>query len=308
MLNNLSQTIYFITGPTAIGKSNIAIRFAKKINGIIINADSMQVYSNLKILSARPSAKDEKKILHKLYGYVDGSKRHSVSSWCNDVIKIIKINEKKNVPSVLVGGTGMYIESLLKGLIKLPKISEFYKKKSEEKIKEIGLNKFIKEISLFDSEALKTISKNDSSRLRRIWEVYKSTGKTYSYWKSKKNIKFLKNFSFKIILFIPPREKIYLNINNRFQEMIREGAIEEVKRLRKLNLDDSLPIMRAHGVPEISNYLENKFTLNECIKRGQQVTRNYAKRQLTWWRSSTLPINQVFKEFPNQIHENLINI
>ena len=308
MLNNLNQTIYFITGPTAIGKSDLAIRFAKKVSGVIINADSMQVYSNLKILSARPKKKIIDKVNHELYGYVEGNERYSVANWCNDVLKIIDKNEKKNLPSILVGGTGMYIESLIKGLIEMPSIPEFYKKESGKVLKQKGLKNFTKEILLFDPKALNSISKNDSSRLRRIWEIYKSTGKNYSYWKNKNNKKFLDNFTFKIFLFIPPRDKIYLNINERFIKMINEGALDEVKKLKNLKLDKSLPIMKAHGVPEILNYLENNSSLEECIIRGQQVTRNYAKRQLTWWRSSTLPIHQVFDQFPNQIDENLIKI
>tara|TARA_Y100001970_G_scaffold287638_1_gene412806 strand:+ start:6206 stop:7132 length:927 start_codon:yes stop_codon:yes gene_type:complete len=308
LLNNLIQNIYILTGPTAIGKSDLAIRFAKKVNGVIVNADSMQVYSDLKILSARPDENDIQEVNHELYGYVEGHKRYNVARWCNDVTKIIKSNESKNYPSILVGGTGMYIESLLNGLIELPDISESFKKKSEKKLNELGLKKLINEISKFDPKALIDISNNDSSRIRRVWEVYKSTGKTYSYWKGKKNKKFLNNFLYKIILFTPPREKVYLNIDQRFNKMIKDGAIKEVNKLKKLNLDRSLPIMRAHGVPEISDYLEKKISLKECIRKGQQVTRNYAKRQLSWWRSTSLPIHQVFDQFPNQINENLIKI
>ena len=308
MLNNLNQTIYFITGPTAIGKSDLAIRFAKKVSGVIINADSMQVYSNLKILSARPKKKIIDKVNHELYGYVEGNERYSVANWCNDVLKIIDKNEKKNLPSILVGGTGMYIESLIKGLIEMPSIPEFYKKESGKVLKQKGLKNFTKEILLFDPKALNSISKNDSSRLRRIWEIYKSTGKNYSYWKNKNNKKFLENFTFKIFLFIPPRDEIYKKINSRFNTMVNEGAIEEVKKLISLNLNVSLPIMKAHGVPEITNYLCGKIDLEECIKKSQQVTRNYAKRQLTWWRSSRLSINKVFDQFPNEIDEKLIKI
>jgi tRNA dimethylallyltransferase len=308
LINRLNQKIYFICGPTAIGKSSLAIRLAKKLNGIIINADSMQVYSNIRILSARPSQSDCYKIRHKLYGYVDGSLRYNVASWCNDVIKVIKENEKTQTPSVIVGGTGMYIGSLLNGLIDMPQIPEQYKKDSEELFNKVGLENFIKIIAEFDNFALKDISKNDSSRTRRIWEVFKSTGITYTEWKTKKNKNFLNNFSFNLLFFNPQRDEIYNNINLRFTKMIKEGAIEEVKKLLELDLDRSLPIMRAHGVPEISSFLLNKINLEECIEKGQQITRNYAKRQLTWWRSSTLPIHQVFNHFPNEIDENLIKI
>ena len=308
MLNNLNQTLYFIAGPTCIGKSSLAIRLAKKINGVIINSDSMQVYSNLNILTARPSKKDLLEIKHELYGYVDAAVRYNVSNWCNDVLKVIKNNEKNNLPSIIVGGSGMYIDSLLNGLIPIPPIPEKYKNDSLSLLNEIGTKKFIEIIKKFDSESLSKISPQDSSRMRRIWEVYQSTGKKYSYWINKNNKIFLKNFSSKIFLFIPPRDDIYKKINFRFNTMIKEGAIEEVKKLISLNLDVSLPIMKAHGVPEITNYLSGKMDLEECIKKSQQVTRNYAKRQLTWWRSSRLSINKVFDQFPNEIDEKLIKI
>ena len=308
MLNNLNQTLYFIAGPTCIGKSSLAIRLAKKINGVIINSDSMQVYSNLNILTARPSKKDLLEIKHELYGYVDAAVRYNVSNWCNDVLKIIKNNEENNLPSIIVGGSGMYIDSLLNGLIPIPPIPENYKNDSLSLLNEVGTKKFTEIINKFDSESLSKISLQDSSRMRRIWEVYQSTGKKYSYWINKKNKIFLKNFSNKIFLFIPPRDDIYKKINLRFNTMINEGAIEEVKKLISLNLDVSLPIMKAHGVPEITNYLCGKIDLEECIKKSQQVTRNYAKRQLTWWRSSRLSINKVFDQFPNEIDEKLIKI
>ena len=308
MLNNLNQTLYFIAGPTCIGKSSLAIRLAKKINGVIINSDSMQVYSNLNILTARPSKKDLLEIKHELYGYVDAAVRYNVSNWCNDVLKIIKNNEENNLPSIIVGGSGMYIDSLLNGLIPIPPIPEKYKNDSLSLLNEVGTKKFTEIINKFDSESLSKISLQDSSRMRRIWEVYQSTGKKYSYWINKKNKIFLKNFSNKIFLFIPPRDDIYKKINSRFNKMINEGAIEEVKKLISLNLDVSLPIMKAHGVPEITNYLCGKIDLEECIKKSQQVTRNYAKRQLTWWRSSRLSINKVFDQFPNEIDEKLIKI
>ena len=308
MLNNLNQTLYFIAGPTCIGKSSLAIRLAKKINGVIINSDSMQVYSNLNILTARPSKKDLLEIKHELYGYVDAAVRYNVSNWCNDVLKIIKNNEENKLPSIIVGGSGMYIDSILNGLIPIPPIPEKYKNDSLSLLNEVGTKKFTEIINKFDSESLSKISLQDSSRMRRIWEVYQSTGKKYSYWINKKNKIFLKNFSNKIFLFIPPRDDIYKKINLRFNTMINEGAIEEVKKLISLNLDVSLPIMKAHGVPEITRYLYGKIDLEECIKKSQQVTRNYAKRQLTWWRSSRLSINKVFDQFPNEIDEKLIKI
>jgi len=304
----LNQKIYFIVGPTAIGKSSLAIRLAKKINGVIINADSMQVYSNLEIITARPSKMDHQKIKHELYGFIDGSERYNVAKWCKDISKVLNENQKKNIPSIIVGGTGMYIYTLINGIIDLPKISENFKKESGELLNNIGLENFIKIIKAFDAEALIDISTKDTTRLRRIWEVYQSTGFTFSDYNKKQNKKFIANGNYHIYFFTPPRELIYQNVNSRFIKMIKIGAIDEVKELGNLNLNKSLPIMKAHGVPEILDYLNNNISLNECIGRGQQNTRNYVKRQLTWWRSASLCFNQVFDEFPNEIDENLIKI
>ena len=147
----------------------------------------MQVYSNINILSARPTKLDCSKVKHELYGYVDGSLRYNVANWCNDIVKIIDNNEKLNIPSIIVGGTGMYVESLLSGLIDMPSIPERYKKDSQDLLNKIGIEDFVKKISEFDYLALKNISKNDSSRIRRVWEVFQSTGITFSKWKLKKN-------------------------------------------------------------------------------------------------------------------------
>ena len=301
------KPLIFIVGPTAIGKSTLAIKLAEKLNGEIINADSMQVYLNLNILTARPSKKDQKLIPHHLYGYIDGSIRYNVASWCNDINNIIKKNNKKGVYSIIVGGTGMYVDKLLHGLVQIPSIPESIKKESEKLLLKIGINNFIDKVKNIDEKSLNKISKNDTSRLRRIWEVYEYTHKTLTFWLNNKNLNFLSNQEYQLYLFTPDRKKIYNRVNQRFINMVDSGAIEEVKKLNILDFDKSLPIMRAHGVPEISRYLSGKTTLEECIHRGQQVTRNYDKRQLTWWRASTLDIHDCFNQFPSEIDINSFN-
>ncbi len=302
----MSKILIFVVGPTAIGKSALAIKLAKKFNGEIINADSMQVYSDLNILTARPSKKDQKLIPHHLYGYIDGSTRYNVSSWCNDTSNIIKKNNKKGVYSIIVGGTGMYIDKLLNGLNKIPSIPESIKKESEKLFLKIGIDNFILQVKNIDEKSLNKISKNDTNRLRRIWEVYKYTQKSLTFWLDKNNQNFLLNQKYQLYLFTPNRKEIYNRVNQRFINMIHNGAIDEVKKLNILDFDKSLPIMRAHGVPEISNYLSGKTTLEECIHKAQQVTRNYVKRQLTWWRSSSLVNIKSFNQFPSEIDINLL--
>ena len=302
------NTVYVIAGPTATGKSDLSISLAKKISGAVINSDSMQVYENLEILTARPTLSEMKNINHHLYGFVDGRERYNVERWCNDASEIIKKTSAKNLTPILVGGTGLYINTLINGLVDLPSIPESIKIESEKILQEFGKDFLINQIKNVDPESLNEINHNDTVRLRRIWEVFESTGKKFSEWKLNKNKKFITDYKFKILLFLPDREKNYQVVNSRFVKMMKSGAVEEVKKLLELNLNDSLPVMRAHGVPEIKKYLANESTLEECISKGQQVTRNYVKRQHTWWNSSNLEIFQKFDKFPSEIDINSIKI
>jgi tRNA dimethylallyltransferase len=304
----LINTVYVIAGPTATGKSDLSISLAKKISGAVINSDSMQVYENLEILTARPTLNEMKNINHHLYGFVDGRERYNVERWCNDATEIIKKTSAKNLTPILVGGTGLYINTLINGLVDLPSIPESIKIESEKILQEFGKDFLINQIKNVDPESLNEINHNDTVRLRRIWEVFESTGKKFSEWKLNKNKKFITDYKFKILLFLPDREKNYQVVNSRFVKMMKSGAVEEVKKLLELNLNDSLPVMRAHGVPEIKKYLANESTLEECINKGQQVTRNYVKRQHTWWNSSNLEIFQKFDKFPSEIDINSIKI
>ena len=302
------NTVYVIAGPTATGKSDLSISLANKVNGAVINSDSMQVYKNLEILTARPSINEMKSIDHHLYGFVDGNERYNVERWCNDAAAVIKKTSANNLTPILVGGTGLYINTLINGLIDLPAIPELIKIESEKILQEFGKDFLINQIKNIDPESLKEINYNDTVRLRRIWEVFESTGKKFSEWKLNKNKKFITNYNIKILLFLPDREKNYQVVNSRFVNMMNRGGVEEVKKLLELNLHNSLPIMRAHGVPEIMKYLANEINLEECINKGQQVTRNYVKRQHTWWNSSKLQIFQQFDKFASEIDINSIKI
>ena len=302
------NSIFFITGPTGIGKSDLAIKLSKKINGEIINADSMQIYKELKVITARPTNIDIKLIKHHLYGYVSGSERYNVEKWCNDAKNIIESLFKRNVTPIFVGGTGLYIDTLINGITSIPSIPESIKKESNNLFDKIGLDNFFDLIKKIDINAVNNISKNDTQRLKRIWEVYKFTGKKFSLWKDNKNKKFLDNIEYKIILYLPDRTKNYNRVNKRVESMIENGAVHEIENLLKYNYSSKLPIMRAHGVPEISSYLQKKVTLEECINNIQLVTRHYVKRQNTWWNSSNLQFYKKFNEFPDEIDINSNNL
>ena len=304
----MKNTIYFITGPTASGKSKFAIDLSKKIKGEIVNADSMQIYKELKIITARPSQLDNKKIKHHLYGYVDGSNRYNVEKWCQDASQVIKSLNKKNINPIFVGGTGLYIDTLINGIASIPSVPESIRNDSKNLLEKVGKEEFYKIVKKIDEDSIKLIFPNDIQRLRRIWEVFNYSNKKFSEWKKNKNKKFITSLDYKILLFLPDRTKNYERVNKRVLTMIKSGAIEEIENLLKLNYNKDLPIMRAHGVPEISDYLKNKITLEDCIKKIQLVTRHYVKRQNTWWNSSNLQIFKKITEFPDNLDKNLINL
>ena len=302
----MKTQIYFVLGPTASGKSKFALSLANKLNGEIINADSMQIYNELSILTARPTINDQKKINHHLYGFVKGDVRFNVQKWCEEASKKINYLVDKNITPILVGGTGLYIESLIKGIVSIPFIPEEVKIESDNIISKIGKENFFNLVKEIDSDAMKNISPNDIQRIRRIWEVNFFTKKKFSDWRNNKNKKLINLEDYKILLFLPERNENYKRVDDRTHIMIKDGAIEEVKKLLKLNYNNSLPIMKAHGVPEIQSYLNNELSIEECISKIQQVTRNYVKRQHTWWRSSNLNIFKKFDQFPDEIDINSI--
>ena len=304
-MNNL---IYFIVGPTSIGKSEFAKKLARKINGQIINADSMQVYKELCIITARPTKNETDEIKHHLYGHINCSERYNVAKWCHQATNKINLCLKNKIAPILVGGTGLYIEKLINGLIDIPSIPENIKVETEDIFIKEGINEFYNRIKKIDPNILNTIESNDSNRLKRIWDVYSFTGKNMTYWLQNKSNFFLSNnIKYNLLLFLPNRIKNYNRVNKRFVKMIDSGAINEVNKLLKLNLNKSLPAMKAHGVPEISLFIENKISIDTCIKKGQQVTRNYVKRQHTWWKSSNLKIFKKFNQFPDEIDIKLMN-
>ena len=304
----MKTQIYFVLGPTASGKSKFALSLAKKLNGEIINADSMQIYKELSILTARPSIHDQIKINHHIYGFVKGDIRFNVQKWCEEASTKINYLVDKNITPILVGGTGLYIESLINGIVSIPFIPEKVKKESEKIILKIGKENFFNLVKEHDVDAMKNISPNDIQRIRRIWEVNFFTKKKFSDWKQNKNKKLINLGDYKILLFLPERKENYKRVDHRTHLMIEDGAIDEVENLLKLNYNNSLPIMKAHGVPEIQSYLNNEVSIEECISKIQQVTRNYVKRQHTWWRSSNLNFFKKFDQFPDEIDLKSINL
>ena len=282
---DFKSKIILISGPTASGKSNFAIKLAKKINGEIINADSMQVYKELKILSARPKVKDYRKIKHHLYGFQNIKKNFSTGDWLKITIKKIKeIKKRKKIP-ILVGGTGLYFKAILDGLVNIPNIPMRFRSKIRSLHKDLGQKNFYKELLILDPESKNKINPTDSQRSIRAYEVKQFTKKSLSEW-FKETKSYFKRDDFQKIYIDFPRPQLIERINTRTDQMIRDGAINEVKRFIKLNIRKDKTANKAIGVAEIKKYLNNEKDLNETKEEISIKTRQYAKRQSTWARSN----------------------
>ena len=278
--------IIVISGPTGIGKSNLAISLAEKINGVIINADSMLIYKELKIISSQPSDEDKKNIPHELYSIRPIYQSFSVMDWLELVEKkIYQIFNKNKVP-ILVGGTGLYIKSAINGISKLPKVDKEIFDNCLKLFEKIGIIEFKKLVQKIDENFIK---KNiDKQRLIRAYSIYLQTGKAISEWYESSEINKIYNTFFSILL-EQEREKNYQNCENRFDEFIYKGAVDEVKYLKEKNFDRSLPGFKCLGVNWILKYLDKEISLNDAIVLSKRDTRRYVKRQLTWFRHNFNP-------------------
>ena len=279
----MSKRIVLIAGPTASGKSKLAIEIAKKIKGEIINADSMQVYKDFSVLSSRPSRVDLKKIKHHLYGFISSKKYFSTGAWLTLAKKQIKLCLKRKKIPILVGGTGLYFESVTKGLSKIPNIDFKLRNRVRVLQKKLGQKKFYKKLLEIDSLAQNKIESFDIQRSIRAYEVKKFTKKSLFKWHELTKSDFQEFEIFKIFL-DPPRETILKNISRRTKKMFKNNCIAEVKNFIKLKVDPTFSTNKIIGVKEIKEYLDNKLDLNQAIELINIKTRQYAKRQVTWSR------------------------
>jgi len=280
---DLKSKIILIYGPTASGKSDFAIQLAKKTQGEIVNADSMQIYKDLKILTARPHKKDFEKIKHHLYGFQKSNKDFSVGDWLKIVFKKIKeIKKRKKVP-ILVGGTGLYFKALTEGLIEIPLIPSKFRNKIRSLHKSIGQEKFYKKLLKLDPLIFNKINSTDTQRSIRAYEVKLYTKKSVIEWYKNTKSNFKKNEFLKIYINYP-RIELIRKINLRTKRMVDIGAISEVKKFLKLRISKNKSISKAIGVAEIKDFIKKKMVEEEVIEKISIKTRQYAKRQATWAR------------------------
>lgn len=280
--------IIVISGPTASGKSNLALNLAKNKDIAIINGDSLQIYEGLPILSAQPSADEQKLVDHFLYSYLDYNQNSSVVNWLNLVKETIADIRNNNKIPVIVGGSGMYISKLFDGISPIPEIDPKIRNLARELYDEMGHNKFKSNlVQLGGDDAI------DKQRLIRSYEVLKQTNKAISWWQNKPLNNIFSDENFLHINLEPNRESLYNNCNLRFREMLQNGAIEEVQLLLKRQINDDYPIFKTLGFGQIKQFLKQEISQEKMIEIATQKTRNYAKRQLTWFRHQ-LPNKIVF--------------
>lgn len=275
-----------VAGPTASGKSALALALAERLNGTVINADSMQTYRDLRVLTARPAAAEEALVPHRLYGVRPAAEAGSVAWWrAAALVTMDAVHAEGRLP-ILTGGTGMYFASLTDGLAEIPPVTPEARQEARRLLAEIGPPALHAGLTKVDPATAHRLHPSDSQRIARAWEVWRSTGQGLAAWQGRRGEP--APWRFLAILLDPPREELRAAIATRFETMLRDGAIEEVRALLAQRLDPTLPAMRAHGVPELSAHLRGEITLAEAGRRTELVTGQYTKRQATWFRHHKL--------------------
>jgi tRNA dimethylallyltransferase len=280
MLSNAT----LIAGPTASGKSALALEIAQKNDGVIVNTDSMQVYDTLQLLTARPDRSELDQAPHYLYGHRPPSDQYSTGHWLNDVSQILSIL-KNDQHAVFVGGTGLYFRALLGGLSPIPEIDDSIRKRWRSQLNEEGSVALHHILQSRDPEAAASLKPSDGQRIARALEVLDASGKSILFWQTQRGRQLVDPDRAQKIVLDPERTDLRQRIDRRFDQMVELGAIEEVRALRALELPQSMPAMKAIGVQQLSAYLDGTLPLDEAMERSKIATKQYAKRQMTWFRN-----------------------
>jgi tRNA dimethylallyltransferase len=286
----MTQRPILIAGPTASGKSALALRLARERNGVVINADSMQVYADLRVITARPSVEEEALAPHRLYGHVDGAVNYSVGRYVEDAAQVLASVRDAGQTPILVGGTGLYFKALTEGLSEIPPVPQDVRDAVRAHCEGSDSAELHRILQERDPESAARLRPSDRLRIMRAMEVHAATGRSIRSFHDEKipgPMADADTDAGAIKLFLAPdRAALRARIDERFEEMMGQGALDEVARLMARGLDPMLPVMRAHGVPGLIAHLRGELTLEEAIVRAQNDTRAYAKRQFTWFRNS----------------------
>ncbi len=283
-----SQLVIVVAGPTASGKSALALTVASAFSGTVINADSIQVYRELRILSNRPSPSEEASSPHRLFGVFDAVERCSAANWRNLAITEISSAHAQGRLPIVVGGTGLYLKALLEGLSRMPAIPHQIRANLKLRLAKEGPAVLHNELKLRDPAAAERLNPGDSHRVMRALEIHEYTGCSITEFQARSKIKPPAGLNFKIILLQPPREGLYKRCDDRLVQMLEKGVVDEVKEFLSEGYDPDLPIMKALGLAEFGAHLNGQKSLEQALKETQQATRRYAKRQMTWFRTQII--------------------
>ncbi len=285
----MNKTVHIIAGPTASGKSARALELAQQKNGVIINCDSIQLYEGLPILTAKPSEDDKAKAPHKLYGALHPNDICSAGNWCEIVKPLIEETLTADQTPIITGGTGLYIKALMQGLSPIPDIPEDIRQATIKKQKQLGNPAFHAELQKRDPVMAERLHPSNTARLVRAWEVLEATGKSLAEWQELDRISPPAHWNFELEIIMPEREDLYRRCNDRFVQMLKIGALEEVeafsKKLESGEVDSHVPLAKALGFNHLREYQRGNISKEDAITLSQGETRRYAKRQVTWFRN-----------------------
>ena len=273
-----------IAGPTASGKSALALELAQKTGGVVINADSMQVYRDLRIITARPTPAEEARVPHRLYGHVDAAVNFSAGAWVADAARVLAEARAQNRLPIFVGGSGLYFKALTRGLSAVPPIPAEVRDGVRARLERDGVEALHAELAQRDPASAERLKPRDRTRIARALEVVEATGRSLTDWHREGLPPLLPPGEFSALFLAPEREQLYARIDARFDAMLAAGALEEVAALAARKLDPLLPAMKAHGVPALIRHLKGEITREAAAEIGRADTRHYAKRQFTWFR------------------------
>jgi tRNA dimethylallyltransferase len=273
-----------IAGPTASGKSALALELAQETGGVIINADSMQVYRDLRIITARPTPEDEARVPHRLYGHIDAAVNFSAGAWLVEASAALTQAHARKLLPIFVGGSGLYFKALTRGLSAVPPIPFEIRESVRARLERDGVEALHAELAQRDPHSAARLKTRDRTRIARALEVIEATGRSLNDWHRDGVPPLLPSGTFAALFLSPDRDQLYAQIDARFDAMLKSGALAEVAGLAARHLDPLLPAMKAHGVPALIRHLRGEITLEEAAMLGRTATRQYAKRQFTWFR------------------------
>lgn len=283
-MDTRSPPVVIVAGPTASGKSGLASAIAERFGGVVINADSMQVYRELRVLTARPSPEDEKRVPHRLYGVLSAAEACSAGRWREMALAEIAAAHDAGRLPIVCGGTGLYLKALTGGLAPMPAVPDGVRRRLRRRLADDGLAALYDELAARDPAMAGRLPAGDTQRILRALEILETTGRSLADWQATASADSPAGWRFTTILLLPPRPALYAACDDRLREMVEAGAVAEVRRLLGRGLDRSLPAMKALGVAEFARHLAGRCTLEQALAEAQRATRRYAKRQVTWFR------------------------